>query len=62
MDVGTVEKGKAEDDLDSFSTVFLDLPTINAQLTFVKWRQNSGGVSNKKHFQEKDTVCLDGVL
>lgn len=36
MDIGTEEKGKVEDDLDLFSTVFLDLPTINAQLTFDK--------------------------
>lgn len=36
MDAGMAGKGKAEDDLDSFSTVFQDLPTINAQLIFFK--------------------------
>lgn len=34
MDAGMAGKGKVEDDLDSFSTVFQDLPTINAQLIF----------------------------
>lgn len=62
VDVGMAGKGKVDDDLDSFSSVFPDLPTVNAYLIFVKWRK-SKSCKQQKHFQEKkDTVCLDGTL
>lgn len=58
MDVGTAGKGKVKDDLDLFSTVSLNLPTINVQLTFAKWRRTIQLQATKTFSRER--YCLLG--